>query len=353
MLLFSRAKTYADAQAVPVPVDTVDDDTHPVKSRAGSHPASAFADPVAAAATAATDPLVSPTLLADNPSNSLSSPVNIDPNLHQQTLPHERLHQFNHLTDPVLLIDQSLRTVTSTDFPIDPALGGSIPSETDPHISTPVAQFHHHELTQQYPISSPTHPPIPVDPAVDPPMGTEEVLPGPSSVSKRGSVSEDSDQELKRLAAENADIPLKELASRVREDENGPKAERARQILGMRWLLTSCERASDTTVAVPRNRVYARYVSMCANERIKPLNPASFGKLVRLMYPEIKTRRLGVRGHSKYHYCGIKLKGDPSSPTPKVSQGSASGSEPPPQMSGEDHLHVLTPSYYIALHSLY
>lgn len=180
-------------------------------------------------------------------------------------------------------------------------------------------------------------------------MTTEDGPPGPSSTStsKRGSVFEDSDQELKRLAQENADIPLKELATRVREDENGPKAERARQILGMRWLLTSCERASDTSVAVPRNRVYARYVSMCANERIKPLNPASFGKLVRLMYPEIKTRRLGVRGHSKYHYCGIKLKGDPSSPAPKASQGSASGSEPPPQISGEDHLHVLTPSHFL------
>ncbi|KAF8472458.1 RFX DNA-binding domain-containing protein [Kalaharituber pfeilii] len=172
-------------------------------------------------------------------------------------------------------------------------------------------------------------------------MAADEPQPGPSSAStsKRGSVFEDSDLELKRLAAENENIPLKELATRVREDENGPKAERARQILGMRWLLTSCERAADTTIAVPRNRVYARYVSMCANERIKPLNPASFGKLVRLMYPEIKTRRLGVRGHSKYHYCGIKLKGDPASPAPKVSQGSASGSEPPPQMNVEDHLH--------------
>ncbi|KAI5806663.1 RFX DNA-binding domain-containing protein [Peziza echinospora] len=173
-------------------------------------------------------------------------------------------------------------------------------------------------------------------------MAGEDSQPGPSSspVVKRGSVFEDSDQELKRLAAENSAVPLKELATRVRDDENGPKAERARQILGMRWLLTSCERAADSSIAVPRNRVYARYVSMCANERIKPLNPASFGKLVRLMYPEIKTRRLGVRGHSKYHYCGIKLKGDPSSPVPKASQGSASGSEPPPQMAGEDHLHV-------------
>lgn len=79
-------------------------------------------------------------------------------------------------------------------------------------------------------------------------------------------------------------------------------------------LLRSCEVNSEPAAAVPRSRVYARYVAVCANERIKPLNPASFGKLVRLMYPDIKTRRLGVRGQSKYHYCGIKLVGEPLSP---------------------------------------
>ena len=66
--------------------------------------------------------------------------------------------------------------------------------------------------------------------------------------------------------------------------------------------------------------MYARYVSLCAAERLKPLNPASFGKLVRAVYPDIKTRRLGVRGQSKYHYCGIKLRDDdPNAPTPDIS----------------------------------
>lgn len=107
--------------------------------------------------------------------------------------------------------------------------------------------------------------------------------------------------------------------------------------------MRNCERVPDTSVAVPRNRVYARYVGICANERIKPLNPASFGKLVRLMFPEIKTRRLGVRGQSKYHYCGIRLAGENSSPKAHGS-GSASGSEPPAQAAGDDHLQVFNPS---------
>lgn len=38
-----------------------------------------------------------------------------------------------------------------------------------------------------------------------------------------------------------------------------------------------------------------------------PLNPASFGKLVRVIFPGIQTRRLGVRGESKYHYVDLAL----------------------------------------------
>ena len=88
-------------------------------------------------------------------------------------------------------------------------------------------------------------------------------------------------------------------------------------MFGMSWLMRNCEVSAGAT---PRNRVYARYVSLCASERLKPLNPASFGKLVRAVYPDIKTRRLGVRGQSKYHYCGIKLRDDdPNAPTPDIS----------------------------------
>lgn len=58
---------------------------------------------------------------------------------------------------------------------------------------------------------------------------------------------------------------------------------------------------------MPRGRVYANYASRCATERITVLNPASFGKLVRVLFPGLKTRRLGVRGESKYHYVNFTL----------------------------------------------
>lgn len=79
---------------------------------------------------------------------------------------------------------------------------------------------------------------------------------------------------------------------------------------------------------MPRSRVYASYVKRCAHEKIAVLNPASFGKLVRVLYPGLRTRRLGVRGESKYHYVDFELIDEdidldemPSQPPPSVTSG--------------------------------
>lgn len=69
----------------------------------------------------------------------------------------------------------------------------------------------------------------------------------------------------------------------------------------------SCE---SSKTSVPRGRVYSTYANGCAAERVQPLNPASFGKLVRVIFPGIQTRRLGIRGESKYHYVDLALKDD-------------------------------------------
>ena len=58
---------------------------------------------------------------------------------------------------------------------------------------------------------------------------------------------------------------------------------------------------------MPRNRVFSHYATRCGTERVPPLNPASFGKLVRIIFPGIQTRRLGMRGESKYHYVDLAL----------------------------------------------
>lgn len=54
------------------------------------------------------------------------------------------------------------------------------------------------------------------------------------------------------------------------------------------------------------------------------LNPASFGKLVRIIFPNVQTRRLGVRGESKYHYVDLSvIEEKQQKPTPINTQSPA------------------------------
>ena len=92
--------------------------------------------------------------------------------------------------------------------------------------------------------------------------------------------------------------------------------------------LTSLRLQSVCRIAktsVPRNRVYTQYNIRCADDRVIPLNPASFGKLVRVIFPGIQTRRLGVRGESKYHYVDLELINDSGDgdDAPRPSHGAA------------------------------
>lgn len=164
--------------------------------------------------------------------------------------------------------------------------------------------------------------PIPTTPMAmipPPPPRSNGGTPGPRGfIRKRkasfmGSGDSESIAELKHMANSSMADSLIDLALRVREEENGSSAEKFRQTFAMAWLQKNCELSPDA--AVPRNRIYARYVELCAEYSLKPLNPASFGKLVRVAYPGIKTRRLGVRGQSKYHYCGFRLIGEQNNPT--------------------------------------
>jgi regulatory factor X len=52
---------------------------------------------------------------------------------------------------------------------------------------------------------------------------------------------------------------------------------------------------------VPRQGLYFSYRRICDQYGIPHINTATLGKAIRLCFPAIKTRRLGVRGNSKYH----------------------------------------------------
>ncbi|KAI7878959.1 hypothetical protein K492DRAFT_238219 [Lichtheimia hyalospora FSU 10163] len=61
---------------------------------------------------------------------------------------------------------------------------------------------------------------------------------------------------------------------------------------------------------IQRSRVYEDYIEyLRVNEPDQqPFNSAGFGKLVKSVFPGIRTRRLGNRGQSRYNYCGIAYK---------------------------------------------
>ncbi|KAK5166245.1 uncharacterized protein LTR77_008506 [Saxophila tyrrhenica] len=176
---------------------------------------------------------------------------------------------------------------------------------------------HHHGHPQAGSFQAPLGYPI-QDPAYMPPQdvqynsqprngsvpiqsGTE----GHDDKRRKGSaVTATNDRELREMLSRNEGRPLKDVAQEVIQKERTPMAEKTKQLFAMLWLRAVCKPAKTS---VPRNRVYSQYATRCGTERVVPLNPASFGKLVRVIFPGIQTRRLGVRGESKYHYVDLAL----------------------------------------------
>jgi len=82
-------------------------------------------------------------------------------------------------------------------------------------------------------------------------------------------------------------------------------------------------------VSLLRSTIYDNYLTHCSETKFDPLNAPSFGKLIRSVFTGLQTRRLGtrygaifkyimwlilltvflfIRGNSKYHYYGIRIK---------------------------------------------
>ncbi|XP_032231120.1 transcription factor RFX4 isoform X2 [Nematostella vectensis] len=76
--------------------------------------------------------------------------------------------------------------------------------------------------------------------------------------------------------------------------------------LTIQWLNENYEVADG--VSLPRSALYSHYLDFCEKNSLSPVNAASFGKIIRHTFPNLKTRRLGTRGQSKYHYYGITIK---------------------------------------------
>ncbi|KAL7671795.1 hypothetical protein ACOME3_006698 [Neoechinorhynchus agilis] len=75
--------------------------------------------------------------------------------------------------------------------------------------------------------------------------------------------------------------------------------------LTVAWILDNFEPSEGSSLK--RSVLFNLYREHCLNEGSEPINAASFGKLIRSVFVGIKTRRLGTRGNSKYHYYGVKV----------------------------------------------
>jgi regulatory factor X 1/2/3 len=73
----------------------------------------------------------------------------------------------------------------------------------------------------------------------------------------------------------------------------------------VQWLLQNFEIAQD--MSLPRSTVYKLYLHYCNKNKLKPLTAATLGKVINNVFDCLRTRRLGKRGNSKYHYYGIRV----------------------------------------------
>ncbi|KAM6100479.1 LOW QUALITY PROTEIN: DNA-binding protein RFX8 [Theristicus caerulescens] len=74
----------------------------------------------------------------------------------------------------------------------------------------------------------------------------------------------------------------------------------------VRWIADNFSLCEGCTV--PRWLVYELYMESCSPKSKYQVNSATFGKLIRLVFPGLGTRRLGTRGSTRYHYDGIAIK---------------------------------------------
>jgi len=91
----------------------------------------------------------------------------------------------------------------------------------------------------------------------------------------------------------------------------------------IQWLIANYETAEG--VSLPRSTLYSHYLHHCSTSKQDPVNAASFGKLIRSVFLGLRTRRIGTRGNSKYHYYGIRVK-----PTSSLNQMEIEEEEAPP-----------------------
>uniref|UniRef100_U5EUU6 Putative regulation of transcription dna-dependent n=1 Tax=Corethrella appendiculata TaxID=1370023 RepID=U5EUU6_9DIPT len=89
----------------------------------------------------------------------------------------------------------------------------------------------------------------------------------------------------------------------LRQSQN-PLGTRSEINYTINWVRSHLEH--DPNVSIPKQEVYDDYTAYCARVDIKPLSTADFGKVMKQVFPGIRPRRLGTRGHSRYCYAAMR-----------------------------------------------
>ncbi|CAL9701843.1 unnamed protein product [Knipowitschia caucasica] len=87
-------------------------------------------------------------------------------------------------------------------------------------------------------------------------------------------------------------------------DQNALSSSRTQQTHAFNWIRNHLEEYPETSL--PKQEVYDEYKSFCDNLNYHPLSAADFGKMMKNVFPNMKARRLGMRGKSKYCYSGLR-----------------------------------------------
>ncbi|CDQ61897.1 unnamed protein product [Oncorhynchus mykiss] len=81
-------------------------------------------------------------------------------------------------------------------------------------------------------------------------------------------------------------------------DQSSMSSSRTQQMHAFNWICNHLEEHPETSL--PKQEVYDEYKSYCDNLCYHPLSAADFGKIMKNVFPNMKARRLGMRGKSKY-----------------------------------------------------
>ncbi|XP_016427296.1 DNA-binding protein RFX7-like [Sinocyclocheilus rhinocerous] len=89
-------------------------------------------------------------------------------------------------------------------------------------------------------------------------------------------------------------------------EQSSMSSSRTQQLHAFSWIRNHLEEHPETSL--PKQEVYDVYKSYCDSLGYHALSAADFGKIMKNVFPNMKARRLGMRGKSKYCYSGLRKK---------------------------------------------